>query len=89
MRSPGELVAREPPSELLGRPQGAWSPFAQWLRYGQRLGASGAVKPVRQAGLVPLELGTASGRQGFGLLGDIADGSFELRELAGALRLTF
>jgi hypothetical protein len=53
------------------------------------LGASVAVRPVRQVAFVPIDLGTASGRQRFDLLGATAGGSFEWRELAAALRLTF
>ena len=53
------------------------------------MGASVAVRPVRQVAFVPIDLGTASGRQRFDLLGATAGGSFEWRELAAALRLTF
>lgn len=70
-------------------PQGPVGLFAQWLRFGLRLRASMAVRPVRQAALVPIDLGTASGRQRFDLLGATAGGSFEWRELVATLRLTF
>jgi hypothetical protein len=53
---------------------GSTDSFAQWLRFGNPLWASVAVKAVLQTALVPIDLGNASGRQMFDLLGAIATG---------------